>query len=151
MRGQDIVALLAYEAKRRPEIQQAMDNIDSLSDQDIENLVVPLPWYRQALRSMKARKEFEKLLNYPTKITHTPDSYGRIAIYKGENTDLKHRASSLEIVTGFPVWFPDSGGVWVDTVWFPVIPSALQNIPTGDHITFLGYKDALRSRRQAMI
>lgn len=151
MRGQDIVALLAYEAKRRPEIQQAMDNIESLNEQDIENLVVPLPWYRNALRAMKIRKELEKLLGHPTKITHTPDSWGLIAIYQGTNTYLKAGVSSLEIITGFPVWFPDQGGVWVDTVWFPVIPSPLVGITTGDRMTFLSYKDALRTRRQAMI
>lgn len=151
MRGQDIVALLKYEAQRRPDIQQAISNVENLSESDIENLVVPLPWFRQALRVLKARIEIEKLYRQPLDITYNPDRMGHVTTWQGDPTYLKQGSSSLELITGFPVWFPDAGGVWVDTAFFPQIPHQLQGMGPGTPSSLSEYKDLLRVRRLGLL
>lgn len=151
MRGQSLISLLEYEAKRRPEIQALVDNVLNLTDAQIEQAVVPLPWFRQAIRVLKARVEAEQLNSKPLTITYNPDSMGHVVTWQAAPTYLKQGRSSLELITGFPVWFPDAGGVWVDTAFFPQIPHQLQGMGPGTPSSLSEYKDLLRVRRLGLL
>jgi hypothetical protein len=152
MRGQSITSLLEYEAKRRPEIQEMMDNLESMSDQDIERAVVPLPWFRQALRQLKgerlaeARRLAAELFANGATLSVNPDPMGRTG-YWGSNESwipTTTGRTSILVKSNYPLWFPDTGGVWIDTVFINPIPDMVKGVQTTKDSSFLSYKSEIR-------
>lgn len=129
MRGQSLKGLIEYEAKRRPEIKELLDRVETLTDDEIENAAVPLPWFKQALRQVRAVKQKELMDAYILANTVSdvvPDPLGSIAEYKGPDTYVQATSGmSIELKTGTLVWFPEDGGVWIETTFCRVIAPCL--------------------------
>lgn len=81
--------MLKYEAKKRPEIAKLMDNCTSMSDDEIDNSQVPLPWFKIALKKYKSQQIYEQMLaNAPELETIEPDANsvsGSIYRFEGED------------------------------------------------------------------
>jgi hypothetical protein len=146
MRTQSLTGLLAYEARRRPEIKLLVDKVAQLTDDDIERAVVPLPWFKQALRQMRAEERTKTLVVTSTNgfVANPP---GVVKYWSGPASfiPVSYR-SSIEVKTDYPLWFPDDGGVWIDTVYCSVIPSAFEHLPNAEAMTKLEYMSLLRER-----
>ena len=149
MRG-DMVAMLAYEAKVKPAIAKLMDEIDTLSQLDIENAVVPLPWYRTALLRLKAQREQQKQLRDIDEniIWGTvPDPIGWMALYDGDQQYFKiTNQFSLEVKYDTLVWFPDTGGVWIETTFCKEIDIRMANLPPVERVTKTQYSEIYRAK-----
>lgn len=150
MRGQSITSMLEYEATRKPEIKDLLDRVMELSDQDIQDAVVPLPWYRQALMAMRAQRQHEKdqLTILGAVVTSVnPDPKGMIGYWEEPTQFVKvTKTSDIEVKEGFPLWFPYEGGVWIDTVFCASIPDKMKRITPREEATRLEYMKVLRSR-----
>jgi hypothetical protein len=151
MRGQRLTGLLLYEAKIKPEIKALVDKVTTLTDQDIERAVVPLPWYRDALRQLR-EEERTKTLVVTSIDGFMPNPMGTVAYWNQVSTFIKvTNRSSLEIKEGFPVWFPDGGGVWLDTVFCATIPQEFRSLTRSERMSKTQYSVLLRERRNKML
>jgi hypothetical protein len=151
MRGQSLTGLLAYEAKRHPHVKELVERVTTLTDEDIERAVVPLPWFRQALRMLRA-EERAKSLVVTSMNGFVEDPPGHVAIFNQLETWVPVSArSSVLVASGYPVWFPDAGGVWIDTIFCASIPSVLATLPQGERMTKTEYQALLRDRRARLV
>lgn len=154
MRGQSLTSLLAYEAKRRPEIQALVDNIMNLSDDQIDAAVVPLLWYKQALKQLRAQggeRSVDEYVNAHTVTGSVADIQGFTAIWEGEQQMMQTGPLAwVEVKHGFPVFFPTTGGVWIDTLFAAQIPVQLHGL-TGQPMTRTAYMEVLRDRRNRLL
>lgn len=143
MRG-DIVAMLKYEAKQKPNIQQLIDNLPAMTTLDIQNAITPLPWYKQALLIMKNRMTIESTITYSNNI----DPTGWTAKWFAEDTFLKiDRGGEIEIKTNTPLWFPDnSPGVWIESLFSNYIDPKLLTLHQTDIITKSQYISLYKER-----
>ena len=139
--SRDILSLLYTEAKRRPAIAEMMQQVHGMSDDEIAALKVPLPWYRKALklvRDLKVDSETRTTLTASiikqTHLVYLNDSgYGatRRWDHGDEFIEVSKSGTAIELKTGQFVWFPESGGVWIDTIFSPKIDPKLA------HCTFV--------------
>ena len=59
MIGRDIVMLMLGDAKTKPHIAALVEKAYEYTDEEVESLVVPLGWYRNAIKEMRRRKAAE--------------------------------------------------------------------------------------------
>lgn len=149
MRG-DMVAFLLYEAKVKPAVAMLVDLIDSMSYADIDNAVVPLPWYRIALKLLKdqkiKQKQTEQILANSI-YSVTPDPEGWMAEYNGETAYFSiSEASEIEVKSGTLVWFPYDGGVWIETTFCRAIDNRMITLPHISKVTKSEYNRIYRER-----
>lgn len=126
------IDLLKYEARICPQVAELLDRIAYVTDEEIDSIKVRLPWVRKALKQVrdqkskefKSQEAFDNVEKY-IKIIYTPDPPGNTVRWVREETYLtfrgRHGDSQLLIPEGRLLWFPDSGGVWYDTV-FSMVP-----------------------------
>ena len=149
MRG-DITAMLAYEAKVKPEVARAIAQLDTLSHEDIDRLAMPLPWYLVALHRMKDKKdEAERQARILDTVVDsvTPDPLGWMAEWNGPDTYMQVTgAMSIEIRTGTLVWFPESGGVWIETTFCQRIDPRMAGLPPMQLVAKTRYSEIYRAR-----
>lgn len=133
MIGRDIVSLLENEARRKPHIAELLERAraGTLSDEEIEQAPVPLPWFRKALKEARARMVHQAALDAVV-MERLNDgvnaSHGTTAIYVGENCWVTARRGFLiEIKTGDMLFFPKSGGAWLNQSFFEKIPHQLKS------------------------
>jgi hypothetical protein len=132
MRG-NIIDLLLAEAKRKPAIKALVDKIHELTDEDIANAQVPLPWYRQALKGLKQQSSLKDFARDVDKhIIHgsVPNPDGEVFQWIGGEDFLPSGpfGSLLQITHGKLLWLPTSGGVWFETSFSPSVhPSIRMN------------------------
>lgn len=149
MRPQSVLDLLWYETKRRPELAMIVANLDNMSDAEISETDVGLPWMRQALLKLKherpsAEWAAEVLANVVD--SHTPDPIGEMRQWIGQPTFIRIGRTQLEVNFGQLVWF-NQNGVWVDTIYAPMVDPLLHiNTRSCGPISFLGYIEANRAR-----
>jgi len=149
MRG-DMVAMLAYEATVKPEVADAISKIDTLSHEDIDRLTMPLPWYLVALHRMKHKKEQEAreaMILANTKDMVNPDPIGWMAEWN--HPDCYYpvtKAMSIEIKTGTLVWFPESGGVWVETTFIKEFDEQMARLPPIAQMAKTRYSETYRAK-----
>lgn len=137
MPGRDIIGLLKSEAKRRPEIAALIEKVHGMTDAEIKALKVPLPWYRHALKLVRDMniqiEETGRLTDLIVKRTHivylNDVGFGSMRQWAGPDTfiTVSKSGTSIELRTGQYVWFPESGGVWLDTVFSQQIDPQLAN------------------------
>lgn len=117
MRG-DIVKMLTYEAKRRPEIAVLMERAVNMTEAEIDAANVPLPWFRNALKQ-HAAKERMKLL--------ATSAVYREGFRKDEEGELLEwiapdgyvdvdRGGGIFMQTGSFLW-ADARGIWAGTAF----------------------------------
>lgn len=133
MRG-DIVKLLLSEARKRPDIAALCERAALLTDEEIATTVVPLPWFRQALRKLRDQRALEEaqrvISENPEAIVrgHLPDPWGDMRRWVGVSRFLQvERDNSIEIVPGRLLWVPDTGGVWIGTVFSKIVDPAIED------------------------
>jgi hypothetical protein len=128
MRG-DMVKLLLSEAKTRPDIAALVDRVENLTDAEIEAIKVPLPWFRTALRRLRAQRGATTLAAYIEQHvvdTLAPDPEGWLHIWKGGAEFLPlGRGTAMDVQDGEPLFLPDTGGFWLATAFAPDIPHSL--------------------------
>lgn len=110
--------MLLYEAKQKPQIQALVERVYQLTDQEINDAEVPLPWFRTALRQMRDRRLLEDALNTHTRHDRVPDPEGNMKEWIGGEAWLDiGRGNQLLIRDGMLVWFPHTGGVWIESIF----------------------------------
>jgi hypothetical protein len=149
MRG-DMVAMLKYEATIKKDVQRAIDQIDTLSHEDIDRLTMPLPWYLVALHRMKTEREAldqTAMILSNTKDLINPDPIGWMAEWHHDNTYIQvTTAMSIEIKTGTLVFFPEEGGVWIETTYCKQIDPRMANLPPIKLVAKTEYSKIYRER-----
>ncbi len=110
----DEIHLLKSEAKRFPHIKALFDKGMHLTDDDIETANVRMKWVRKALYAHR-KKEIFKYQVANTNVEHTIDDFF------GMMGELELLAptyiGSIEAKDGDKVFLPDSGGLWLDTMF----------------------------------
>lgn len=113
----DRVSLLLSDAKRRPDIKALVDRIGEMTCDDIDNAVVPLAWYRDALKELKERQRVVEML---PALEQYADAMGEVTIlplatgetYRAlEDITLDNSGLSLPIKNG-DLLFRDLSGIW---------------------------------------
>jgi hypothetical protein len=130
MRG-NIIDLLLAEAKRKPAIKALVDKIHELTDEDIAQAQVPLPWYRQALVCLKEKDSLRTLaLDVDKHIVHgaVPNPDGEVFQWVGGEAYLPSGpfGSLLMITHGKLLWLPAKGGVWYETSFSPTVHHSIR-------------------------
>lgn len=125
MRG-DPIQMLRYEASRRPEIAALVARGGLLSDREIDEAVVPLPWYRHALRALRDQERaaaaaaiFDESIRNQG-LSEEPirkEISGTIYEWTCDVTVKIDRNNGLEQKAGKLFFMPFSGGVWYETVF----------------------------------
>lgn len=120
----DIIQLLKYEANRKPEIKFLLDNVQFMSENDINQAKVPMLWYKKALLEVKKIHKFnvvkEFVLSNVIDSTNE-DPMGTILEWIGNNYFIKMGKTSIEISSGKLLWLPDTGGIWFETAFSATI------------------------------
>lgn len=115
MRGQSLEGLLEYEAKRKPEIKALLDRVDDLTDADIESAVVPLPWFRQALKQIRDRRAAERRNGGALeKVVYgvNPEPLGRVFYWNQETIFIQtSNIATIELNYQELYFLPDTGGL----------------------------------------
>lgn len=145
----NLESCLVYEAKKHQYIADLVDNIDTLTDTDIENAQVK-PWIKKALR--KHKSSFVPVFTLDETRVRTgvvPDPMGKMFTWNV----LEHipiRNGSLEVTSGQLVWIPDTeDGIWFDTIFIPLVHSL--NCTFVKNCSKLEYKRAVRSRANGLV
>ena len=129
--------MLRYESTRKPAIKELYDLAVAgvLTDNEIDEAPVPLPWYRKALKELRD-KHVSESITQTTAILMMPHivdgvnkpSSGVMMTFMGDTTFIKIDASSqVELKYGRPVFFPRVGGVWIDTIYSKKIDPKLED------------------------
>lgn len=125
MATRNLLTMLAYEASRRPNIAALLERAHLLTDEEIDNAVVPLKWYRDALRLAREKAMFTNdtvvlEANRPS----INDEVGEIREYTGPTTFVRFTHGSFEVQTG-DFYFFIKGHVWVDHLFSENVPHQL--------------------------
>lgn len=148
----DPITLLQYEAKRQPELAAIIDRLPGMSEDDIKNCKVKLPWMRRALLELRQRKLHDAMND--TIITwaidgRTPDPMGEIRRWTGDPVFVRVGRTEIEIKPGELLWF-SADGVWIDSIHSRYVdPILAQCLPLGK-MTRSEYLNAVRDRVRNM-
>jgi hypothetical protein len=149
MRG-DMVAMLKYEATIKKDVQRAIEQIDTLSHEDIDRLTMPLPWYLVALHRMKTEREAldqTAMILSNTKDLINPDPMGWMAEWHHDNTYIQvTTAMSIEIKTGTLVFFPEEGGVWIETTFVKQFDNRMAQLTPIAQMAKTRYSETYRAK-----
>lgn len=148
LNSRDPVALLRYEATRRPEIAALLARVHELTDEDIDNAQVPLPWYRQALKSLTRNNRVSALIDQHVVNGFSVDPEGEIVTYTGDEIWVTVRSTQLLLKSGTLIFFPEKGGVWLETLFLPNIDPRLLNGRGHGKGTRQSYRVALQEARE---
>jgi len=153
MRGQSLEGLLTYEAKRKPEVQALVDRIDDLTDADIESAVVPLPWFRQALKQMRDRRAAERRNGgVLEKVVYgvNPEVMGRVFYWNNEPIFIQtSNIATIELGHQELYFLPDSGGLCLGYSTFKLQdPRLLQGVLEAEGQTRSQYLEAYQYHLQ---
>lgn len=126
-----------------------------MTDEEIESVRVPLPWYRNALRQM--REEKQKIMMMADVVANS--EFGVVNDIEGEIHEWRQgtefvdvgRGGGLEITPGKLVFFPTTGGVWIDTLFCEKIDPKLVLSYRIGHGTRTDYMVMCKKRIEAML
>lgn len=162
MPGRSPIDLLIYEAGRRPEVKMLMDRVMVLTDAEIDMARVPLPWYRKALRQyrdmqLKTRNHMVSVGNTMEAMKpfirdgYVKDVTGQVYTYHGDTKFIDFGKSAIQMNPGQRVFFPDTGGVWLDSVFSQAIdPNLGRNVSHPAKTTRMGYLEYQSNRRAGL-
>lgn len=119
--------MLAYEASRKPVVAALVERAMEVTDEELAQAPV-LPWIRKAVKELGAEQRRQRVVAQ-TSESMTPfirygevgDPPGVIYVWNGDHEWIttNNRGSAIQIKYGDWVWYPDTGGVWIDTVFVP--------------------------------
>lgn len=132
----DIVALLTYEAKKRPKVAALLDRVHELTDEEIDTADVPLKWYKQGLRVARDRARIKNIMAEteaamgPLTVIDTSvnTKFGKRLIYTGPSCFVT-TARGVLFELKCQDWFfvpEDYPGCWQNQVYFNEVPLAVQ-------------------------
>lgn len=111
-------------------VQQHIDNIDSLTEQQIDTLPLQ-PYLRQGLKDIKRQKVAATdttAIEARIKIETLSSVEGDIRRWTGDRTFIAiEHGGSVEILPNKLVWFPSTGGFWYETIFAKTIAPQLFN------------------------
>lgn len=125
MPPRDLVRLLEYEAKRKPKVKELYSRVLDLTEEEIDNADVPLPWYKKALKEVQRRNRVEtNLAQFPLNHFSNGDMIGTTVVFTGQTNFYSkgHSNFEVEIKTNDWLFFPDTGGVYFTHIFFSIIP-----------------------------
>lgn len=127
--ARDLLSLLAYEARRRPELADLVTQAElgTLDEDAIAAAPVKLPWMRQALRMLSQAHQQEALAALVQQWVvdgHTADPIGETRRWEGGSTFIQVGRTQLQVECGQLIWLQPNG-VWIDTIWSAVIDPLL--------------------------
>ena len=152
MRG-DITKMLEYEASVKPEVKKLLDNVHNLTDEDITNAQVPLPWYRDALRRIKQQRAHALMAAYIHANAidgQTNDPMGWMAKWDADETTMSVDKGGIDVKFNTAVWFPDTGGVWIETLFSKFIDPKLAELRKTQYMARSQYLIEYRKRLNAL-
>lgn len=160
MRTTSLTNLLLSEAKRKPHIAELVARAEEMSDLEIEQADVPLPWFRLALKEIRGNRghaNFAAAINAGDvpgiTFGFTPDMDGLMVAWTAEESwiTLSPQGSmenKLLVPHGTLIFFPDSGGMWIDSIFVARPTLDLSNTRMVGRTNRMGYKIAQRERIQ---
>lgn len=114
--------MLIKDAKRIPELKRLLENLGTLSEEEIDAAKLPLKWYKKTLKKMK--KDFEKCQN-PYVLMHkdermkklitrtkTVDPSGELLKFTAETGVYYLNKKEYEIRQGQMFWATDNCMIW---------------------------------------
>jgi len=148
----DIQAMLAYECKRRPELAAFAERVD-LSDEEIDNYPVAMPWMRKALHDLKQKRSYSRMEASADDWVvdgRSTDPIGLVRRWTGADTFVQVGRTQLLVTTGSLFWL-DRSGIWFDTIFTTVVDPAIKanSVPAGE-ATRSQYIEMLRSRHESV-
>jgi hypothetical protein len=153
-----LLGYLEYEAKVKPAIAELVAKVDSMTDEEIDAADTPLPWFKTALKMLKYEniRKAQGVEMLGVTMGHTPDSMGQAAMWTGG--DIFIQASSkmaVELKTNTLVWFPETGGVWIESTFCRTVDHRLADLPITGVMTksqyMVAYKESLAKRHGVVI
>jgi hypothetical protein len=130
MRSRSPIDLLLYEANRKPEIARIVAELDDMDESAIDALLLPLPWYRDALRRLKRKNAREQVgqiglhdLDGHVVYGVVPDPMGEIRVFTAPTcfVPIGKNRTLVEVQTGKLLWFADADGFWFETLFTPAV------------------------------
>lgn len=121
-----LINLLQYEATRKPKVADLVARAADLTDEEIATADVPLPWFRKALVELRQKMKDEAFfasISFADIEPYVTDGYvedglGDIRRWQGGDQWVNlPRDNQLLVKEGMLMWFPVSGGVWIDSVF----------------------------------
>ena len=131
-----------------------------MTDLDIEQADVPLPWFRLALKEIRGNRDhanFAAAINAGAvpgiTFGFTPDMEGLMVAWTAEESwiSLSPQGSmdnKLLVPHGTLIFFPDSGGMWIDSIFVARPSLDLTKTRMVGRTNRMGYKIAQRERIQ---
>jgi len=107
--------LLEYEAKKNLELRTILENLDSFSEQDIQNSNL-LKWMKLAIIKNKNLNHISKLIDSHIEIGFVEDVSGKILQWNGTDKFIYFGKSQILIKFGDCI-FMTKQGIWFDTVF----------------------------------
>jgi hypothetical protein len=137
--ARDVESLLEYEIRKKPAVAAIAQRLDDMSKEDIDALKLP-KWIKQAFWNRKLEQQISiqaeelsgrAIKNMIIKDSFSPEIYGEIRRWVGNDVFIKvDRGCSIELRCNKIVFFPTSGGVWLETVFSSHIdPRLYSTIP----------------------
>ena len=116
-------SMLAYEVKKNPVLADIYSNLSTVTFEDIENLKV-IKWIKQELTNKKRRDYVKSIMVVKDYVVE--DQYGSVKRYERFDDFITvDRGGSVEIKSGKLLFFPENGGVWIDTLFSKYIDPIL--------------------------
>lgn len=148
--GRDIVKMLESEARRKPHIAELLERArtGTLTDDEIAEAILPLPWFRKALTEARNRSAVALAFDDPSvEMVSLEDGgntrHGTTVIYTGPTCWLKPvRGLHAELRAGDLLFFPDEGGAWLNQTFFSGSQPELKSVEIVAHQTRKEYVEA---------
>ena len=124
----DTNVILKYEAKRNPTLKTMLDYISDYSISEIEKAPFVKNIRLAMLRMKQQAGETEKIAYYSKFIVdgNMPDPIGEIRRWTGFDTFVQvDRGSSIQVSENGLIWFPATGGVWLQNLYSKTIDPRL--------------------------
>ena len=145
----DLLVMLTYEIKRRPDLAQLAAQVDQLSAAQLRSADVAMPWMHEALVQLKLKHQVEGLAATADQwaVDGTiADPMGVMREWQGGETYLRVGRTELLITPGTLIWL-DRQSLWIDTIQSHHIDPRLhsQSVLRG-RMTRTEYYQAVRQR-----
>lgn len=161
MTGRSYEQMIRKEARRFPIVAELLSRVMTLTDEEIASAQVPLPWFRIALKQMREAEKWkvnlasmENDMNAGSAFRHgsNPSIKGKQAIYRGPEIWIKMFESDMLLKTGTSVFFPFTGGIWIDCSYGPHadIRTIAMHSPAARDMTLDEYKSEFNRAQLAL-
>jgi hypothetical protein len=143
----NIDSMLDYEASKNPELALIIEGITEMSNKDIDSLTLPLPWFKTALKRRRATMLAGSFANNMGSYGFSEDFEGEIREWVSDTAFTKVGNTDLQVTTGTLVFFPNSGGVWIDLIFSHNTFNVPRNCGYGTKATFSEYRRQCSEKR----